>query len=398
MDSFFNRANVLIRTIAARQKALGRNPDPSTMAFLHALLKATPEPEAQGLYIAFENKNFRDADAIQWVQRTPKPSRIDYDYHDASNDQCEWYWGAAKKSEGEHLVSKPYFDKGGANIAMVSVTRPIYDVDGAFIGVAGVDLAMKELLEVVRAFNAATEAGEHTVAYLVSQNERVFAHPEQLLNNTQSTEVPYLPLSKLPEGLVVGASDRQALQRIQLPDGKRRRISWTSSEIPGWKVVQSSPDPIIFVPLRNKLVQLSIAIGFLFLALMVWLVSVVVNWVTGPIRKLSAAAAAVEAGDYRPNGLGGLVERRDEFGQLARGFRRMVQEVSGREQQLREAQEDLAHRERHYRALIENATDLVTILRPDGTIHYKSPSVQRILGYTSDELIGRQVARIHTPG
>ena len=64
--------------------------------------------------------------------------------------------------------------------------------------------------------------------------------------------------------------------------------------------------------------------------------------------------------------------------------------MSGREQQLRQAQDDLAHRERHYRALIENATDLVTILSPDGTIRYKSPSVQRILGYTSDELVGRQ--------
>ena len=75
----------------------------------------------------------------------------------------------------------------------------------------------------------------------------------------------------------------------------------------------------------------------------------------------------------------------------------MVQEVSGREQQLREAQEDLAHRERHYRALIENATDLVTILRPDGTIHYKSPSVQRILGYTSDELIGQKSLEFTRP-
>ena len=61
-----------------------------------------------------------------------------------------------------------------------------------------------------------------------------------------------------------------------------------------------------------------------------------------------------------------------------------------REHQLRQAQDDLAHRERHYRALIENATDLVTILSPDGTIRYKSPSVQRILGYTSDELVGRR--------
>ena len=67
----------------------------------------------------------------------------------------------------------------------------------------------------------------------------------------------------------------------------------------------------------------------------------------------------------------------------------MVKEVAGREQQLRQAQDDLSHREQHYRALIENATDLITILGPDGVIRYKSPSVQRILGYTADELVGR---------
>ena len=87
-----------------------------------------------------------------------KASRLDYDYHDARNDQCEWYWGAKAKNERRHLVSKPYFDKGGANIAMVSVTRPIHDADGAFIGVAGVDLDMKELLGVVQAYNAETNA------------------------------------------------------------------------------------------------------------------------------------------------------------------------------------------------------------------------------------------------
>ena len=186
------------------------------MAFLLALLDATPEQEAQGLYIAFENKNYRDEGAVQWVDRRHrgKASRLDYDYHDTRNDQCEWYWGAkAIKRPQEHHVSKPYFDRGGANIAMVSVTQPIYADDGAFIGVAGVDLDMKELLEVVREFNdeaqtrkdAETNAGKASEAYLVSQNERVFAHPDQLLFKSPSTEVPYLLLSSRPEGSKVAA-------------------------------------------------------------------------------------------------------------------------------------------------------------------------------------------------
>src|SRR5665213_1155788 len=53
--------------------------------------------------------------------------------------------------------------------------------------------------------------------------------------------------------------------------------------------------------------------------------------------------------------------------------------------------EALEHRERHYRSLIENSTDLISILNLDGTIRYVSPSHERLLGYPLDELVGKDV-------
>lgn len=44
-----------------------------------------------------------------------------------------------------------------------------------------------------------------------------------------------------------------------------------------------------------------------------------------------------------------------------------------------------------YATLIENAADFITVLNVDGTIRYESPSVVRQLGYTYDELIGKNV-------
>jgi len=41
-----------------------------------------------------------------------------------------------------------------------------------------------------------------------------------------------------------------------------------------------------------------------------------------------------------------------------------------------------------FRALIENTSDIITILEADGTIRYESPSIERSLGYKSSELIG----------
>ena len=45
----------------------------------------------------------------------------------------------------------------------------------------------------------------------------------------------------------------------------------------------------------------------------------------------------------------------------------------------------LARSERYFRALIENATDAVTILNEDGTVRYSSPALQRIIGYAPSE-------------
>jgi two-component system cell cycle sensor histidine kinase/response regulator CckA len=55
------------------------------------------------------------------------------------------------------------------------------------------------------------------------------------------------------------------------------------------------------------------------------------------------------------------------------------------------AVEALERREEHYRSLIENSMDLISILNLDGTIRYVSPSHERLLGYPLDALVGRNV-------
>jgi diguanylate cyclase (GGDEF)-like protein/PAS domain S-box-containing protein len=44
--------------------------------------------------------------------------------------------------------------------------------------------------------------------------------------------------------------------------------------------------------------------------------------------------------------------------------------------------------EARFSTLVANATDLITVLRADNTIAYQSPSIERVLGYTADEVIG----------
>jgi PAS domain S-box-containing protein len=57
----------------------------------------------------------------------------------------------------------------------------------------------------------------------------------------------------------------------------------------------------------------------------------------------------------------------------------------------RRAEESLQRSEERWRSLIENSSDIITILAIDGTIQYESPSVTRILGYQPEELVGKNV-------
>ena len=68
-----------------------------------------------------------------------------------------------------------------------------------------------------------------------------------------------------------------------------------------------------------------------------------------------------------------------------------------RERRSREAEQRSAASEIRFRSLIENSSDLITILDKDSVIRYQSPSVTRLLGYDLDELVGRSALDLIHP-
>ena len=62
-----------------------------------------------------------------------------------------------------------------------------------------------------------------------------------------------------------------------------------------------------------------------------------------------------------------------------------------------EAERELAERERSYRLLAENSTDLVARFAPDGEMLYLSPACDALLGYRPEELLGRSITELMHP-
>ena len=55
------------------------------------------------------------------------------------------------------------------------------------------------------------------------------------------------------------------------------------------------------------------------------------------------------------------------------------------------AAEALGKSEERFRALTQNSSDIVTLLGTDGTVRYQSPSIEHILGYRPEELVGENI-------
>ena len=54
--------------------------------------------------------------------------------------------------------------------------------------------------------------------------------------------------------------------------------------------------------------------------------------------------------------------------------------------------EDLVRQnENHFRSLIENAPDIISVISPDGTILYQSPSLEQVLGFKPEQVIGESI-------
>ena len=77
----------------------------------------------------------------------------------------------------------------------------------------------------------------------------------------------------------------------------------------------------------------------------------------------------------------------ENLGQTLRSVTRIYQA----EAQVALTQARLRQSEERFRSLVQYSSDIITILEPDGTISYESPSIERILGYLPDELLGKRL-------
>jgi PAS domain S-box-containing protein len=105
---------------------------------------------------------------------------------------------------------------------------------------------------------------------------------------------------------------------------------------------------------------------------------------------VTSGISVVIHGKERPFGiLAAHSARRREFTTPEVLFVQAIAHVLATSIERARAEDAMRRSEEHYRSLIENASDIVTIITDDGIFRYVSPSVERLLGYRAAELLGQ---------
>lgn len=165
-------------------------------------------------------------------------------------------------------------------------------------------------------------------------------------------------------------------------------------------LLKASPDAIIATDLSGAITHFSDSVITILKAQSVAEVQGhhILTWVVEEDRERAQAnMRRVLAGEYSRKNRYTLHRQTDERfigevnsgalydaeGQLC-GMISIVRDITEREQ----AKQALMQREKRFRSLVQNSSDLIVIVDEKALIQYISPSCRRILGYASDELTG----------
>ncbi len=147
-----------------------------------------------------------------------------------------------------------------------------------------------------------------------------------------------------------------------------------------WHIIATDPESEVYREI-NRMGPYILLMGVLGPILLAMVLMVVTRRLTAPLRCLETGAKQIGDGDF---GTRINVNTGDELGGLSDVFNNMAI-------QLQTTLTAMQNSEKYFRSIIENVSDIITILDDSGQILYLSPSVEVVLGYPPDRLIGKNI-------
>jgi C4-dicarboxylate-specific signal transduction histidine kinase len=227
-------------------------------------------------------------------------------------------------------------------------SHPVRSPDGKIVGVTVLKIRSEDIWAIVNSLRA----GSRSYAFLIDQKGVIISHPDRSLLYQS-----LLPLS--PEQLQQIAVDRRygenQISSLNLSEltGMIRATSaghasyhspftqtaqivgFSPLNIQPWVLGVSQPKPEFAAPLNYLIWQNSLSV-LMMGAVTTVIALLLARGISKPIRSLTAAAQALEQNRFDPKSLASVSHTQDDMGQLVRVFLKMAEEVSAREQRLKQ--------------------------------------------------------------
>ena len=158
-------------------------------------------------------------------------------------------------------------------------------------------------------------------------------------------------------------------------DGTEHLAVYAYFEPWNWYILASDPREEFYGP-ADRITPFLATVGTVGMALIAAALMILTRRLLLPLHSLTHGAEQFGAGNLETRI---HVKTNDEFGRLADVFNTMAD-------RLKQTLTTLQQKEEYFRSLIEYSSDIILVLDRQGNVRYRSPSNERILGYTEEDL------------
>lgn len=242
----------------------------------------------------------------------------------------EWMWYTVPKAEERPVISRPYFDRGGGEIWMVTWSVPFFDEAGAVKGVATADVAFAGTQALVRDI----EVGRGGYAFLIDPDGKVLGaglnagdlEPfiTSFVEQPGATDEWRTVMGDMREG-------QRGFAEVTDPQGEPMFMAFAPIGLEtGWSLGLAYPREELYEPvtsLRNQLIVLAV----IFVAMAAGFVFFLTGTIIRPINQLAIHARRFATGEfggttgYFPDPI--QIKTGDEIQDLATAFNQMAGEL-----------------------------------------------------------------------
>ena len=246
-----------------------------------------------------------------------------FEKHEDAFDNYEKEYYTQIKETGEMYVMDPYiYELMGKNIIMISIISPVWDAEGKFLGVSGVDVALDNMQEELMVSTDYRSA--HLVA-LAEDGTILVDSADSSVVGKVATEVGYDKMAEDADKIHAMSAEEQTDRRAIIKGGRNYGTGrgGVSVAVPlsvngktQWTLHLTVDNSEFYGPIVEGAGKLTVLV-ILFGVILLKEVNRIIKRILDPIKIITDEASKLEAGDLN---IHIDIQSDDELGQLSQAF------------------------------------------------------------------------------